>query len=208
MPNRIKYPRTLHLPWSLGRSRDDLILTSTSTFEGEPVVITEKRDGENTTIYSDGIHARSMNSSYHESRSWVNQLQARIGHELPNGWRVCGENLYAQHSIPYFLNTYLEVFSIWDETNTALSWTATEEWSDLLGLTTVPVLYAGIWPGRDFLDNLWAQCDHSKVEGYVVRVAGRVPFAEFSTSIAKFVRPNHVTTAQHWKRNWKPNKLL
>lgn len=180
-------------------------MASTSAFEGLQIVVTEKRDGENTTIYNDGVHARSLDSGYHESRSWVSRLQASIGHELPQGWRICGENLFAQHSIPYQLATYFEVFSVWDENNLALSWSATEEWAALLELTLVPVLYQGVWPGRQFLYDLWKQCDSSKVEGYVVRVADSFAYDDFSKSIAKFVRSNHVTTTQHWKRNWKPN---
>lgn len=30
----MKYPRTMHLPWSLGRTKDDRVLTSTSAFDG------------------------------------------------------------------------------------------------------------------------------------------------------------------------------
>lgn len=36
-----------------------------------PVVITEKMDGENTTLYRDGLHARSLDSRHHPSRNWV-----------------------------------------------------------------------------------------------------------------------------------------
>lgn len=43
---RIKYPRTLHLPWSPGRGDDDKVLS-----EGQ---VEEKLDGENTPIYQDG----------------------------------------------------------------------------------------------------------------------------------------------------------
>ena len=209
---KVKYPRTLHLPWSPGKSRDDLVLTSTSHFEGQHIVVTEKRDGENTTIYPFAVHARSLDSAYHPSQSWVRQLQAQIGHEIPTGWRICGENLYAEHSIPYYVTNYFEVFSIWDETNTALSWNATQEWADLLNLLTVPVIFKGEWPGKDFLDELWQdycqKMDPAFVEGYVVRLAGRFSYDSFSSSVAKFVRPDHVQTDEHWKKNWKPNQLV
>ena len=61
--DRIKYPRTPHFPWSPGATDDDKILQDLSVFDKQPVVITEKMDGENTTIYADGyIHARSLDS--------------------------------------------------------------------------------------------------------------------------------------------------
>ena len=211
MEYRTKYPRSLHLPWSPGRSRDDLVLSSISHFEGTTVVVTEKRDGENTSLYADGMHARSTTAAAHPSQSWVRRLQAQVGHDIPQGWRVCGENLYARHAIPYELDTFFEVFSIWDERNTALSWDETEEWAELLGLTTVPVLYRGEWPGEDFLGNLWQEHCQSiapaQAEGYVVRLAGAFSYSDFSRSLAKFVRAGHVSSEKHWKHNWTANKL-
>ena len=44
MSNFIKYPRTPHLPWSLGRTSDDKVLSSVSHFLGENVVVTEKTE--------------------------------------------------------------------------------------------------------------------------------------------------------------------
>lgn len=73
----MKYPRTPHLPWSPGASVDDVRLEGLDGFEGEEVVVTEKLDGENTTLYRDGLHARSMDSAHHPSRTWVKALHAR-----------------------------------------------------------------------------------------------------------------------------------
>ncbi|MFT5465446.1 MAG: hypothetical protein ACI8UO_000541 [Verrucomicrobiales bacterium] len=56
----IKYPRTLHLPWSPGSTNDDCFLNGVSHFEGREVVVTEKLDGENTSMYRGGIHARTL----------------------------------------------------------------------------------------------------------------------------------------------------
>lgn len=51
--SRYKYPRTPHLPWSPGATKDDVRCINTEIFTGKRVVITEKMDGENTTLYSD-----------------------------------------------------------------------------------------------------------------------------------------------------------
>ena len=45
--DRVKYPRTYHLPWSPGMNRDDRMMENVSIFEGQHVMICEKLDGEN-----------------------------------------------------------------------------------------------------------------------------------------------------------------
>lgn len=56
---RTHYPRTAHLPWSPGATSDDVRIADLSGLTGREVVVTEKLDGENTTLYADGLHARS-----------------------------------------------------------------------------------------------------------------------------------------------------
>ena len=122
----VKYPRTYHLPWSPGATDDDRVLTDEeleANFVGRMVVVTEKMDGENTTMYNDYIHARSLDSASHPSREWVKNLHAQIQWQIPDGWRICGENLYASHTLHYAgLPSYFIVFSVWDENNICQSW--------------------------------------------------------------------------------------
>ena len=126
-----KYPRTFHLPWSRSRTDDDKILRTVRHFEGKEVVVTEKLDGENTTLYRNHIHARSLDSKDHASRHWVKMLHGTISFHIPEGWRICGENVYALHSIYYEqLTSYFYVFSIWNENNECLSWDETVEWAE------------------------------------------------------------------------------
>ena len=194
----VKYPRTYHLPWSQGRTSDDKSLRSASHFEGKRIVITEKMDGENTTVYSDYIHARSIDGRDHWSRSWVKSLQGAIGHDIPPGWRICGENLYAVHSIKYdSLSSYFLVFSIWNDLNECLSWDETVQYAELLGLQTVPVLYDGLYDEK-CVKAIGDEMDLDKREGYVVRTAERFKYDAFRDSVAKFVRTDHVGTAEHW----------
>ena len=207
---RHKYPRTHHLPWSPGATSDDKILTSTAHFDGKQVIVTEKLDGENCTIGQTYTHARSTDSRHHESRSVVKQIQGEVGHLLPEGWRLCGENLYAKHSLGYDkLPAHFLLFSVWDDSNTCLSWADTVEWAQLLDLKLVPVLYKGIW-NEDKIASLWdGKSAHGPVgEGYVVRVASSFSYSAFGKSVAKFVRPHHVQTTQHWMQSEViPNKL-
>ncbi len=111
---------------------------------------------------------------------------------------MCGENMFARHSIQYTaLESYFYVFSVWDETNTALTWRDTEEWAALFGLPTPPVLYRGLY-NRAEIRRLCAALDTERVEGVVVRSAGRIPYANFAQHVAKYVRPKHVQTDTHW----------
>lgn len=199
---RYKYPRTPHLSWSPGFSSDDIILAD-NIFSGREVVITEKLDGENTSIYCDYIHARSINSGKHQSRDWVNSLWGSIKEDIPEGYRICGENLYAKHSIKYFnLESYFYVFSIWNG-DECLSWNDTLEYCSLLNLSHVPVLYEGV-----FSEEVLPTLDFDKQEGYVVRLKEGFSLADFGSSVAKYVRKNHVQTDKHWLHKKVEKNLL
>jgi hypothetical protein len=206
---RYKYPRTPHLSFSPGVGRDDLKLDSNQIFLNRHVIVTEKLDGENTTLYPDYIHSRSLDSRHHPSRAWVKALQASISNDIPPGWRICGENVYAQHSIFYHqLKSYFYVFSIWNEKNQCLSWGDTQEWVEILGLELPPVLYEGIWDEAKMIF-LAKNLDLDVCEGYVVRNIEQFDFADFSYNVAKWVRSNHVQTDEHWMdREVIPNQLL
>lgn len=204
---RHKYPRTRHLPWSPGATHDDLIADGIEPFAGQRVIVTEKMDGENTTLYRDHLHARSVDSRHHPSRNWVKALHGRIGYQIPQGWRVCGENLFARHSVAYTgLPSYFMMFSVWDEQQRCLDWDSTLEWAALLGLDVVPTLYDGPFDPRWFKT---FEQDLSRSEGYVVRLAASFARADFGTSVAKWVRANHVQTDSHWMQQAVvPNMLV
>jgi len=205
-----KYPRTFHLPWSREITDDDRVLQDIVQFSGKKVVVTEKMDGENCTMYRDDIHARSLDSGHHASRSWVKMKHGTIRGEIPEGWRICGENIYAVHSIKYAaLPSYFLVFSIWDEKNHCLDWGATKEWCQLLDLKTVPELYVGEWDEKAIRDLFTGTSKMGgEQEGYVVRTYEGFPFESFKDHVAKFVRKGHVKTDQFWmSKPVEPNKL-
>jgi hypothetical protein len=203
-----KYPRTYHLPWSPGFTNDDKVLTDLSCFVGKRVVITKKMDGENTTGYSDGyIHARSLDSRGGVDRDWVKQMWAGVAHNLPENWRICGENLWARHSIAYTdLPSYFMAFSIWDESNTCLGWDDSVQYFEMLGIDHVPVIYDGVWD-EDMTRNLHKELSPND-EGYVVRLADSFYYDQFGISVAKYVRKDHVQTDKHWRaQELIPNEL-
>jgi hypothetical protein len=202
-----KYPRTPHLPWSLSKQKDDLCPKGSPFQKGEEIVITEKMDGENTTLYRHGLHARSLDSNHHPSRTWVKRLWAEKAHLIGENFRVCGENLQAQHSIGYQnLESYFLVFSVW-ELDTCLSWEKTLEFCRTLHLHTVPVLYQGPYHPRLHAQLFEKEAWREK-EGYVLRSAHEFQKEEFPKKVGKFVRQNHIQTDQHWmSKPIIPNKL-
>ena len=194
--NKFKYPRTLHFPFSEGIGSDDKILKDYSNFEGKEIIISEKRDGENSTLMRDCIYARSIDSNNHPSRNWLKGLWGQICYDIPEEWRVCGENLYAKHSLGYDdLDTYFEVFNIWNESNICLCYDETVDWCNLLGLKHVPILYRGIFD-IDLIKNI--KIDPNKQEGFVVRLADSFKYSDFNKSVVKWVRKGHVQTDAHW----------
>ncbi|MGW0394653.1 RNA ligase family protein [Streptomyces sp. NPDC003042] len=192
---RTHYPRTAHLPWSPGATADDVRASGPSALAGREVVVTEKLDGENTTLYADGLHARSLDSGHHPSRAWVKGLQGRIGAGIPAGTRVCGENLYARHSLAYEdLDSWFYGFSVWDGDH-CLGWDRTVRFLRRLGVPAPRVLWRGIYDERALRK---LRLDTTRQEGYVVRTTAGFERADFGRYVAKWVRGGHVRTDTHW----------
>ncbi len=194
-----KYPSTPHLPQSSGRSGDDTALGDAAHFAGRTVVVTEKLDGENATLYRHHYHARSLDSRHHPSRDWIKRFWAAKQHDIPPHLRICGENLYARHSIGYEgLSSYFYGFSVWDnDRNLCLSWAETLDWFALLDIVPVPVLYEGPY-SEAVIDKLIRAIDTRTQEGFVVRNAEAFAYEAFAANMAKWVRPRHVQTDTHW----------
>lgn len=206
-----KYPRTYHLPWSKGISSDDKIKKDLSFFIGKEVVVTEKLDGENTTMYgrydASGIHARSLDSLNDWTREWVRSVQVGIAHYL-NRLRLCGENMTAIHSIEYDnLISFFYAFSVWDEdTNMCFSWDDTVSFCEQLEIPTPKVLYRGVWDEKLF-KKMFEDMDTDKMEGYTIRIVDSFHYDDFSKCLVKAVREGHVQTDEHWRVNAQKAKL-
>ena len=200
----VKYPRTYHVPWS-NLLKDDRMLVDDSQFHDKRVIVTLKMDGENTTLYNDYIHARSLDSGSHESRNWVKGFWSRMSYLLDDNMRVCGENLYAVHSLKYeALPTYFMAFSIWIN-NVCLSWDETLEYAELLGVQTVPVIYDGIYDA-ELIKKTFKQYEKTN-EGYVIRLADEFKYGDFRKSSAKYVRPEFRQVVNTSHGHWISKKI-
>jgi hypothetical protein len=206
----LKYPRTYHLPTSPGLQNDDRRLPSLAPFLGKRVIVSEKIDGEGTTMTRIKTYPRSPDGRYHPSRDWMKAHHARKAHDIPPGWRISGEYAYARHSVAYThslgnaLPSYFLGFGAWDAQNILLGWDQTLEVFGMLDIAPVPILYDGPFD-EVVLKGIAASLDPVRQDGFVVRVAEPIPYpsvisgaGRFFEAVAKWVRKGHVQTDQHW----------
>jgi hypothetical protein len=174
---------------------------------GSEVVVTLKMDGENTTLYPDGyLHARSIDSVSNWTRDIAKKIHSQIAHDIPIGYRLCCENVYAKHSIHYpdgYLEGYLYLLSVWND-DTCLSYDDTLMYAELFSLPTPKQLYRGVYD-ESALKELAANLDTAIEEGFVVRATRAFNYENFSSCVTKYVRAGHVQTDQHWLKNASPN---
>lgn len=212
---RIKYPRTYHLPYSQSKTDDDKTLKDDSQFEAMEVVVTIKMDGENTTVYPDGyIHARSLDGTGYEWQNWLKAKVWDFCYKLRPNERIIGENLYAKHSIGYKFSNIEDTFQVFclAEDNWIRGWDITKEVCNELGLKTVTEIYRGIYD-KDKILKAFEKAKNElatqgqDIEGFVVRNAYSFKIDDFSKNVAKFVRANHVQTDKHWRETWSKNEF-
>lgn len=209
-----KYNRTYHLFFSPGSTNDDRISDSAISLIGIDVVITEKLDGENTGMTRAGVYARS-HAAFTES-AWsreVRQLHSMIKSSIDEDVFIFGENMEGIHSIEYTnLTSYFYMFGVRDN-NIWIPWTSVEEYSYLLDIPTVPVLFRGVINSekelQEIVENLVKQPSAlgGMREGIVIRNAGMFHNDDFSDNVMKWVRKGHIQTGEHWTRNWRKASL-
>ena len=205
-----KYNRTMHLPWSPGGTNDDKRAPSVESLLNIPLVITEKMDGSNTSLERDGCFARThAGAPTHVSFDGLKALHASLKYSIPDNLQIFGEWCFALHSIPYdSLPDYFMMFGIREmhgEYPFWYSWGELEEWSKDMGLPTVPLLWKGVVESekelKDLTESLIKQPSaYGQIrEGIVVRIKDAFDDSDFSTSVMKWVRKDHVQTDEHWK---------
>jgi hypothetical protein len=157
------------------------------------VVVGLKMDGENTSMYTDYIHARSVDSVNHPSRNYVKGLWSQFSGDIPEGWRICGENMYAEHSIKYDdLTSYLIGFGVWTDKNVCLGGDESLEWFELLGIEPNKTLYEGPF-NEKLIRELENDLNFERDEGYVMRVRDSFTYNEYRKYVGKYFIPS--TTA-------------
>jgi hypothetical protein len=218
----MKYPRTYHVPFSPGATKDDKKLKDGwfEYYRGKEIVFTEKLDGENSCLCQKGVFARSHGA---ETRSpWSinlwgdNGLYWKVKGLIDDDLLIFGENLYGEHSIHYEkLRDYFHVFACYNETTDKWwSWDDVKFVSKVLDVPHVPTLWRGIAESEDQIRELIIQTMNmpsaygNTKEGVVIRLANEFDGEDFPNYVCKYVRANHVQTDEHWTRNWKKAELI
>lgn len=218
----MKYPRTYHVPFSPGATKDDKKLKDGwfEYYRGKEIVLTEKLDGENSCLCQRGVFARSHGT---ETRSpwsinlWGDDgLYWEVKGFIDDDLLVFGENLYGEHSIHYSkLKDYFHVFACYNETTDKWwSWDDVKFVSKVLGVPHVPTLWRGKAESEDQIKEIIFQTMNmpsaygDTKEGVVMRVTDEFDGDDFPNYVCKYVRPNHVQTDEHWTRNWKKAELI
>ena len=206
---KIKYPRSYHLTYSEKLSSDDKKNSNEYHFDNKEVVVSLKMDGECTTIYNNFSHARSLDSKIDsEDRRWIESFREfKIKGNIPEEYRICGENLFYRHTCQYDdLEDMFYTFSIWDGDN-CLSWEETINWCFLLGIKHVPVIYQGIYD-KDLILKTFNDLKTDNTEGFVVRLSSSFNIDNFKYSLNKYVRSTFTIPSNHWRYSKKVlNKL-
>jgi hypothetical protein len=212
-----KYPRSFPLPWSPGGTSDDKTLHDIEGLVGVEIVVTEKCDGSNLTYTNKNVFSRSHSGPpSHKSFDLAKATHAAIGHLLSENTSVFCEYCYAVHSIAYEgLPDYSLVFGVRDDAKDLWwDWDMVVAQAEDLGLPTVPVLFRGVVPSAEALLDLTVDLASypsrfgGPREGVVVRRAAEFSGEQFSKSLAKWVRKDHVTTSEHWMhQSVRPQKL-
>ena len=217
----MKYPRTYHLPYSPGATKDDKKLQGDwfKYYQGKEIVITEKLDGENIHMNQKDCYARSDGAPTRSPWSrniWDPQegLYWRIKTLIGSNETLFGENLYGEHSIHYDkLPSYFHLFAVNTESMWE-SWQSVKLFGAILGVKTVPELWRGIVYNEKQLEELVNRFVKEPSvygdtrEGVVVRLTSSFPLDDFKNCVCKWVRPNHVQTDEHWTKNWVKAKLI
>lgn len=221
-----KYPRTYHVPFSPGTTSDDRLLKDGwfEDYRGKEIVLTEKLDGENTSCSHFNVYARSHAAPTRNPWSinmWGNggmfwTLKDLIGEDE----LIYGENLYGIHSIEYNkLPSYYHLFAVRNDKRW-YSWDEVTEFSELLQIPHVPVLWRGIAESEEqvkelILDQMKYPSTYGiEKEGVVMRTVEGFEFSRedgeqnFPHHVCKYVRPHHVQTDVFWTKNWKRAKLI
>jgi hypothetical protein len=182
--------------------------TSVDTLLDVPLIITEKMDGSNTSLEAEGCFARTHSGvPTHASFDGLKALHASLKCHINHGLQLFGEWCYAKHSIEYSeLPGYFLLFNMRDlEYNEWAAWKDVEIWAGVLDIPTVPVLFQGQVSSEKELKELTESfmnqpsvCGGIR-EGVVIRLAQSFLDDNFSTSVMKCVRANHIQTTEHWK---------
>lgn len=209
----LKYPRTPYAPYSPSIAKEDRVYANINHFLGKRIIITEKIDGSNTTLYQGKPYARGIgDTSRHKIHGLVKKHHAW---KVQGGDILYGEDIYAVHSIEYdpvYENETFMAFAL-RQGDVLRSWDALVKYTDERDIPRVPLIFDGYVISEKVLKELFLDVFRQgsslgpEVEGAVLRTADGFPIDEMELNICKVTRRNHVQTDEHWSENWQTCEL-
>lgn len=215
-----RYPRTPHWPFSDKVHRDDTISDCPERFVGVPVVITEKIDGGNTCLFNGEVYARSVASPCHNA--WMGMVRKHHAWKTHGSrfedYAYYGEDIFGIHSIEYEPVREQDTYYLFAVRQTSqdywCSWSTVEDAANELDIKIAPTVFRGVFHSQEDITEFFRE-ERQKPsfiggerEGFVMRHEMGFFNRDFRRSVCKYVRPNHVQTDVHWRRNWQPCKLI
>ena len=211
-----RYPRTPYWPWSPTIGRDDGVHGDPGRFVGEDVVVSEKLDGGNTLLHAGQVYARSVSAP--SDAKWLAMAKKHHAWKVtePDVW-LYGEDIYGVHSIEYepvVERATFYAFALRDGAGAFAAFAEVERYAAQRDIPVVPVLFRGRFRSAASLASFLsaAHAEPSALggprEGVVMRLARGFSTAGFQDCVCKSVRPDHVQTDRHWRRNWKPCRIV
>ena len=186
---------------------------------GGQVVVEEKMDGANTGIirHKKGFHLQKRGSLVGQSEhaqfqyfhNWANYQNYEKLMNVPVGYTIYGELLYAVHSIYYdSLPDYFLVFDVWDKRKDKfLNTDAKLEFCDKYGFIHTPIIAEGKFNLTDLYDMIPNESSYGDTcEGIVIKRYNKKGYTR-----GKIVKPEFIKVMEEslqWTRSaLKVNKV-
>lgn len=179
------YPRTPHL-WPVPGRPSRLVLSAAEARRWlcEPVVVEEKLDGANVSLWADGsvqvasrggAGAMDRGGQLGRLRAWAAERSADLRELLAGGHVLYGEWLWLRHGIGYDrLPDWLVALDLWHPDRGFADLMERDERCARAGLVVPPRLFTGVLHDRETLLALLGQSrvGPGPAEGLVLRASG------------------------------------
>lgn len=213
-----KFPRIPHLPFSPGATPDDERLRDIWNLMGGPVIITEKMDGANVCLTSDGVYARSRSGP--ATGSMFDELKAHhatVRHLIPPHLAVFAEWCHTVHTVKYESENFPKLFVLGvfsSENHTWQGFDYVTYWAGRLRAAFVPNLHIGFFEKPADLEKKVRELAKGSAywgapqrEGVVVRPFGGVSDTLFGKTFSKFVNEGFTPGKHLGKSVLQPGRL-
>lgn len=204
---RIIFPKLDRVPWNPDKRETGVkdVIGWMTKLNHQPVVITEKIDGDYVCMTRDAIYDQN-GEDLSEHKVWDNikEIWKRYKDLIPSGYYILGEEFHAKRTIEYnrcLDNFFYRVFAI-VRAEDMLVLGMDETLDRIMGINFgyVPIfsqtdLDISKWVNYDYFIRPTTHSNYSsnvQAEGYVIRFMGEFPFSKLRAYMLKYTRPGYI----------------